>query len=141
MEPSKIEAIMNWPPPTNLKEIQVFLGLAGFYCKFVKDYAKVAVPLTNQLKAKGRDFFWGEDQQRSFDKLKFAIATAPVLSVVDPHKPFVVETDAIGTAVGAVLLQDGHPIAYKSKKLNDAQRNYSTYERELFAIIHALKTC
>ena len=140
MEPSKIEAIMNWPPPTNLKEIQVFLGLAGFYRKFVKDYAKVAVPLTNQLKAKGRDFNWGEDQQRSFDKLKLAIATAPILSVVDPHKPFVVETDASGTAVGAVLLQDGRSVAYESKKLNEAQRNYSAYERELFAIVHALKT-
>ena len=106
----------------------------------MKDYAKVAVPLTNQLKAKGCNFFWGEDQQRSFDKLKFAIATAPVLSVVDPHKPFVVEMDASGTAVGAVLLQEGRPIAYESKKLNEAQKNYSAYERELFAIVHALKT-
>ena len=90
--------------------------------------------------AKGRAFFWGEEQQLSFDKLKLAIATAPTLSVVNPHKPFVVETDASGTAVGVVLLQDGCPIAYGSKKLNDTQRNYSTYERELFAIVHALKT-
>ena len=74
MEPSKIEAIMNWPSPTNLKEIQVFLRLAGFYRKFVKDYAKVAVPLTDQLKAKGRDFFWGEEEQHSFNKLKLATA-------------------------------------------------------------------
>ena len=140
MEPSKIEAIMNWPSPTNLKEIQVFLGLAGFYRKFVKDYAKVAVPLTDQLKAKGCNFFWGKEQQRSFDRLKLAIATAPLLSVVDPHKSFVVEIDASATAIGAVLLQDGRPVAYESKKLNDAQRNYSAYERELFAIVHALKT-
>ena len=112
--------MMNWPPPTNLKEIQVFLGLTRFYRKFVKDYAKVAVPLTDQLKAKGRDFNWGKDQQRSFDKLKLAIATAPILSVIDPHKPLVVEMDASGTAVGAVLLQDGCPISYKIKKLNEA---------------------
>ena len=103
---------MNWPPPTNLKEIQVCLGLAGFYRKFVKDYAKVVVPLTDQLKAKGHDFYWGKDQQPGFNKLKLATTTTPILSVVDLYKPFVVETDASGTAVGAVLLQDGRPIAY-----------------------------
>ena len=67
------------------------------------------------------------------------IAIAPILVVFDPHKPFVVETDASSTAIGAVLLQDGRPIAFESKKLNRAQQNYSTYERELFAIVHALK--
>ena len=139
MDPSKVEAILNWPHPKNLEELQIFLGLAGFYRKFIRDYAKIAVPMTNQLKAKGRNFFWGEEQQRSFDKLKVAIATAPILAVVDPHKPFVVETDASSTAIGAVLLQDGRPIAFESKKLNRAQQNYSTYERELFAIVHALK--
>ena len=95
--------------------------------------------MTNQFKANGRNFSWGEEQQRSFDKLKVAIATAPILAVVDLHKPFVVETDASSTAIGAVLLQDGRPIAFESKKLNQAQQNYSTYERELFAIVHALK--
>ena len=79
------------------------------------------------------------EEQRSFDKLKVAIATTPILAVVDPHKPFVVETDASSTAIGAILLQDGRLIAFESKKLNRARQNYSSYERELFAIVHALK--
>ena len=139
MDPDKVDAIVRWPHPTNLEELQIFLGLAGFYCKFIQDYAKITVPMTNQLKDKGRSFTWGEEQQHSFDKLKVAIATAPILAIVDPHKPFVVETDASATAIGAVLIQDGRPIAFESKKLNRAQQNYSAYERELFAIVHALK--
>ena len=79
------------------------------------------------------------EQQSSFENLKVAIATAPVLVVVDPHKPFIMETDASASAVGAVLLQDGRPVAFESKKLNNAQHNYSTYERELYAIVCALK--
>ena len=86
----------------------------------MKDYAKVFVPLINQLRAKGCDFYWGKDKKCSSNKLKLAIATtAPILSVVDPHKPFVIETDSSVMAVGAVLLQDGHLIAYESKKLNE----------------------
>ena len=95
--------------------------------------------MTNQLKAQGKSFTWGSKQQSSFEKLKVAIATAPVLVVVDPCKPFVVETNASASAVGAVLLQDRRPIAFESKKLNNAQRNYSAYECELYAIVHALK--
>ena len=128
MEPSKVEAILNWPHPKNLEELQIFLGLANFYRKLIHNYAEIVVPMTNQLKAKGRNFFWGEEQQRSFDKLKVAIATAPILAIVNPHKPFVVETNASSTTIGVILLQDGRPIAFESKKLNRAQQNYSTYE-------------
>ena len=106
----------------------------------MRDYAIFFVPMTDQLKGAAITFHWGEKQQRSFDKLKVALATAPILAILDLQKPFVVETDASGTAVGAVLLQDGRPVAYESKKLNEAQKNYSAYERELFAIVHALKT-
>ena len=95
--------------------------------------------MTNKLKAQGKSFTWGSEQQSSFEKLKVSIATVPVLVVVDPHKPFVVETDASASGVGVVLLQDGCPVAFESKKLNNAQRNYSTYEHELYAIVHALK--
>ena len=91
------------------------------------------------MKNQGQTFNWGKDQQCNFDKLKVAIAFALILAVVDPHKPFVVETDASDTAIGAVLLQDGHPVAFESKKLDCAQHNYFAYVQELFAIVHALK--
>ena len=91
------------------------------------------------MKVQGKFSTWGLEQQSSFEKLKIAIATAPILVVVDPRKPFVVETDASASVVGAVLLQDGHPDAFESKKLNNAQHNYSAYERKLYAIVHVLK--
>ena len=104
MDPNKVEAIMRWPHPKNLEELQIFLGLANFYRKYIKDYAKILVPMTDQLQDKGRKFNWGEDQQRNFDKLKVAIVVAPILAVVDPLNPFVVEIDDSSTTVGAVLL-------------------------------------
>ncbi|MCO5550198.1 hypothetical protein L7F22_003680 [Adiantum nelumboides] len=141
MDMSKVDAIVHWPHPTNLEELQIFLGLAGFYCKFVCDYAKISVSMTDQLKAQGKNFTWGEEQQRSFDeKLKVALASAPILAIVDLAKPFVVETDASDKAIGAVLLQDGRPVALESKKLDKAQQNYFVYEQELYAIIHTLNT-
>lgn len=103
MDPEKVRAIIEWPSPRNLEELQIFLGLSGFYRRFIRDYAKIAVPMTDQLKGKGKDFKWGTDQETSFQKLKVAIATAPILLIVDPNKPFVVETDASDYAIGAAL--------------------------------------
>ncbi|MCO5557030.1 hypothetical protein L7F22_010585 [Adiantum nelumboides] len=107
MDISKVNAIVHWPHPTNLEELQTFLGLAGFYNKYICDYAKIALPMIDQLKGKGKTFTWGEEQQRSFDKLKVDLASTPILAIVDPTKPFVVETDVSDRAIGAVLLQDG----------------------------------
>ncbi|MCO5561329.1 hypothetical protein L7F22_014950 [Adiantum nelumboides] len=109
---SKVNAIVHWHHPTNLEELQIFLGLVEFYPKFIRDYAKVSVLMTDQLKAH---------------------------AIVDPTKPFVVENDASDRAIGAVLLQDGRPVAFESKKLDKAQHDYSVYEQELYAIIHTLK--
>ena len=139
MDMAKVNAILHWPHPTNLAELQIFLGLAGFYRKFVHQYARIAVPMIDQLKAKGKNFTWNKEQQASFDKIKVALASAPILAIVDPTKPFVVEINTSDRAIGAVLLQDGKPIAFESKKLDKAQQNYSVYERELYAIVHALK--
>ena len=139
MDTDKVDAILRWPHPTNVEELQIFLGMAGFYRKFIRDYAKIAVPMTDQLKAQGKTFRWDDEQERSFTKLKVALASAPILAIVDPLKSFVVETDASDKAVGAVLLQEGRPIAFESKKLDKAQQNYSVYEKELYAIIHALR--
>ncbi|MCO5559584.1 hypothetical protein L7F22_013185 [Adiantum nelumboides] len=139
MDMFKVDTSMHWLHPTNLEKLQIFLGLSGFYCKYVRDYTKLAMPMTDQLKGKGKTLTWGEEQQRSFEKLKVALASAHILAIVDPTKPFVVETHASDRAIGAVLLQDGQPIAFESKKLDTTQQNYSVYERELYAIIHALK--
>ena len=139
MDSSKVDAIMRWPAPQSMEELQIFLGMAGFYRKYVNGYAKNYVPMIDQLKGAAITFHWGEEQQPSFDKLKVALANAPTLAFVDPHKPFVVETDASAKAVGVVLIQDGHPVAHKSKKLNCSQQNYLAYEHELFAIIYALR--
>ena len=104
MDPEKVRAILEWPHPTNLEELQIFLGLSGFYRKFIQNYAKIAVPMTDQLKGKGSTFTWDEPQRTSIEKLKVAIATAPVLKVADPNEPFVVETYASNFAIGAVLI-------------------------------------
>ena len=139
MDMAKVNAILHWPHPTNLEELQIFLGLAGFCRKFVHQYARIVVPMTDQLKTKGKTFTWNKEQQASFNKIKVALASAPILAIVDPTKPFVVETNASDRSIGAVLLQDGKPIAFESKKLDKAQQNYFVYERELYAIVHALK--
>ncbi|MCO5600686.1 hypothetical protein L7F22_054801 [Adiantum nelumboides] len=115
MDMSKVDAIVHWPHPTNLEELQIFLGLAGFYRKYVRDYAKIVVPMTDQLKGKGKTFTWDEEQQRSFEKLKVALASAPILAIVDPTKSFVVEIDASDRAIGAVL-QPRSPMAVGQEK-------------------------
>ena len=84
--------------------------------------------MTDQLRSKSKEISWGEAQQRSFEKLKVALAVAPILDIVDPNEPFVLETDASGEAIGAVLMQGGRPVAFESKKLDRTQRNYSAYE-------------
>ena len=91
MDPEKVEAILRWPAPKNLQELQIFLGMSGFYRQYVRDYAKISVPMTDQLRSKSKDISWGEAQQRSFEKLKVALAVAPILDIVDPNEPFVLE--------------------------------------------------
>ena len=85
--------------------------------------------MTDQLGSKSKEISWGEAQQRSFEKLKVALAVALILDIVDPNEPFVLETDASGEAIGAILMQGGCPVAFESKKLNCVQRNYAAYKR------------
>ena len=118
MDPEKVEAILRWPAPKNLQELQIFLGMSGFYRQYVRDYAKISVPMTDQLRSKSKDISWGEDQHRSFEKLKVALAVAPILDIVDPNKLFVLDIDASGESIGVVLMQGGCPIAFESKKLD-----------------------
>ena len=140
--PAKIQCVQDWPVPQNVKDVQSFLGLANYYRRFVKDFAKIGTPLT-QLTRKDVPFVWSDACDEAFRSLKRALVTAPVLRLPDPTKDFFIEADASKFAIGAVLYQkDGrncHPVAYISRKLSSAERNYPIQEQELLALIYALK--
>lgn len=133
---SKIQAVLNWPTPTNLKQLRGFLGLSGYYRRFVCHNATIAGPLTELLKKDA--FTWTLQATTAFEDLKHAITVAPVLALPDFHKPFILEIDVSGTGIGAILSQDKHPIAYFSKKLNPIMQRKSAYVRELYAVTKAM---
>lgn len=122
-DPSKVKAIVEWPKPLNLKALRGFLGLAGYYRRFVRDFGSIARPLTSLTKKDS--FGWNEEAQDSFGGLKSALSETPVLALPRFDRPFVVETDASGTGIGAVLMQDGHPLAYISRHLKGKQLHLS----------------
>ncbi|GAU10138.1 hypothetical protein TSUD_421340 [Trifolium subterraneum] len=136
MESTKIQAVMDWPTPINVKQLRGFLGLTGYYRRFIKSYAHIAGPLTELLKKDS--FQWHNEAEIAFNRLKQAMVEAPVLTLPDFTQPFILETDASGIGVGAVLGQNGHPIAYFSKKLAHRMQKQSAYTRELLAITKAL---
>ena len=138
MDPDKIKAIMEWPELKNVHDIRSFLGLCSYYRRFVKWFVVVAGPL-HDLTKKTVQFKWTRIEKEAFESLKFYISREPVLTVPDLSKPFEVQCDASGECVGAVLNQEGHAIAYESKRLQGAEKTVSTYEKELMAVIHALK--
>lgn len=112
----KVDAIVSWPSHVNTKELRSFLGLAGYYHKFVRHFAVIARPLSDLLK-KHSVFVWTPDHQEAFDALKAPLSSAPILATLDFTKPFCLETDTCGNGVGAVLMRSGHPLAYISKPL------------------------
>jgi hypothetical protein len=131
--PSKITAVQSWPPPTNLKELRSFLGLTGYYRKFVKHFAVIAKPLTDLLKKQAL-LVWTSEHTEAFNTLKLALVSAPVLAMLDFSQTFCIEIDASNKGVGAVLLQNGHPLAFISKPLGPRTHGLSTYEKEYLAI-------
>jgi hypothetical protein len=136
--PNKIKVVMDWRQPYSVKEVQSFLGLAGYYRWFVKHYGIIARPLTDLLK-KNIVFQWTSDQDTAFQILKRALTNAPILALLDFSKPFIVETDTSRFGVGADLMQNHHPLAFISKPLGPKMRGLSTYEKEYIAILLAVE--
>lgn len=136
-DPQKTTAMLAWPRPTTVTELRGFLGLTGYYRKFVRAYGILAKPLTNLLKKK--EFTWSAEAEHAFLALKSAMSATPVLNLPDFSKQFVIETDACDTGVGAVLMQDNHPVAFLSKALGQQHRTLSIYEKEFLALIMAVE--
>lgn len=136
-DPEKIRAVREWPTPTNITELRGFLGLAGYYRRFIQNFGVICRPMFDSLKKMG--FKWEEKQQQSFDEIKSRLAQAPVLALLDFTQPFILEADASGSGIGAVLMQGGRLIAYISKAIGPRAAGYSTYDKEALAILEALK--
>lgn len=136
-DPTKIQSISSWPVPTNVRALRGFLGLVGYYRKFIKHFGLIARPL-NDLLRKDSLFIWTSVHDSAFSSLKAALSSAPVLGIPDFTQPFHLETDASGSGVGAVLLQNGHPLAFISKALGPRNQGLSVYEKEYLAILMAV---
>ncbi|UYV66446.1 hypothetical protein LAZ67_4001706 [Cordylochernes scorpioides] len=140
-DPDKVEAVRNFPRPKNVSEVRSFLGLCSYYRRFIKSFADITGPL-NELLKKGKQFSWNDRQEDSFNNLKSALTSEPVLGHFDEAAPIYVHTDASGFGIGSVLVQlrDGceQPIAYASRTLSKSEKNYSTTEKECLAVVWSI---
>ncbi|KAL0546427.1 hypothetical protein IC582_016335 [Cucumis melo] len=138
VDPAKIEAVTSWTRPSTVSEVRSFLGLAGYYRRFVENFSRIATPLT-QLTRKGAPFVWSKACEDSFQNLKQKLVTAPVLTVPDGSGSFVIYSDASKKGLGCVLMQQGKVVAYASRQLKSHEQNYPTHDLELAAVVFALK--
>jgi len=143
IDEEKIRTIRDWKEPTNVKGVQSFLGFANFYQRFIRDYSKITTPLSS-LTRKDKLWEWGDKQQEAFETLKGAMITESILQHFDPEQPVTIETDTSDYAIGAICSQPDakrilHPVAYYSRKLKDPERNYDIHDKELLAIVDALR--
>jgi hypothetical protein len=145
----KVQAISEWPVPTNVQDVRKFIGLCQYYKQFVPEFSTIAAPITDLTKGTGhkkREIMWTPNCEKAFNKLKQLLTDAPILLTPDMSKPFRIECDASDTGLGAVILQEEQenggiwkPIAYESRKLSKEERNYPAQERELLSILNALR--
>jgi hypothetical protein len=138
VDPSKVQEVMDWKAPTTFHEVWSFLGLAGYYHRFIPDFSKIAKPMTSLLQ-KDYKFVWTEECEAAFCTLRKLLTTAPVLAQPDVEKPFDVFCDASKNGLECVLMQDGRVIAYASRQLRKHEVNYPMHDLELAAVVHALK--
>ena len=153
-DPDKIAKVAEWPTPTSVEAVREFLGFTGYYRRFVKDYAKIARPLTdlligNSTKKKNTvqkqptpEWKWGDDQQTAFEKLRSSLVSPPILAYADYDRPFILHTDASRDGLGAVLCQEcegkEHVVAYASRGLTKSEKNYPVHKQELLALKWAI---
>ncbi|XP_057733959.1 uncharacterized mitochondrial protein AtMg00860-like [Arachis stenosperma] len=138
MDPAKVEAVINWERPTSVTEIRSFLGLAGYYRRFIKRFSQLTLPLT-KLTRKDTPFIWTPECEESFQALKHRLTTAPVLVLPEPNEPFEVYCDASLKGLGCVMMQHQNVVAYASRQLRPNEMNYPTHDLELAAVVFALK--
>jgi len=145
MSEEKVETVLNWKTPNSPMEVQSFLGFANFYRHFIREYSRVARPLTELTKRSEKGgWAWNEEAEKAFQDLKKRFTTAPILAHFDPGKPVIIETDASDFAIGAVLSQRDeenclHPIAFHSCKFQPAEINYKIHDKKLLAVVDAFK--
>jgi len=144
-DPKKVKAVAEWDSPKTIFDVRSFLGFTNYFRRYIDDYAELTLPLLeltsgniSRRKSANVPVFWKPHHQKAFDALKQALVSAPTLKLPDLNKPFQVITDASDFALGAILLQDGRPVAYESRKLSSAEQNYHTTDKELLAVVHAL---
>ncbi|GJR95233.1 putative nucleotidyltransferase, ribonuclease H [Tanacetum coccineum] len=138
VDPTKIEAIKNWVAPATPMEVRQFLGLAGYYRRFIKEFSLISKPLT-KLTQKNKPYVWGDDKEEAFQTLKFKLCSAPILSLPEGSEDFVVYCNASLKGFGAVLMQREKVIAYASRQLRKNEENYTTHDLELGAVVFALR--
>jgi hypothetical protein len=138
VDPKKIESVRGWPTPINVSEVRSFMGLPGYYRRFIVGFSKISHPITS-LQKKGTKFEWTPKCEENFNLLKELLTSAPMLKIFDPNESFVVCTDVCKEGLGGVLMQNGHVIGYESRKLKEHEMNYATHDLELAAIVHTLR--
>jgi hypothetical protein len=138
VDPGKVREVLNWKPSKTVHQVRSFLGLIGYYRRFILNFSKIAKPITDLLK-KEKKFVWNAERDEAFQTLKKLLTTSPMLAQPDIAKSFDVYCDTSSTGLGCVLMQEGHVIAYSSRQLRPHEEHYPTHDLELAAVVHALR--